>query len=405
MKTPTSRLRALPVALAAVLAAVPASAASMSADYERMAGWLSNEVVQGLSFNAGSTFDPPNEIRSWHVQPDISLGIGALPLNKGKFPVMETKQLADQHPEQVLPNSVTFPNLALHLRLGLPNRFDLTLRGANMTVPKGYKLAKGTTASGQSNSIGFGVRRHFFGQGGLPLLSVSGNFNHVKGLFNIQTAWQRLELTPGFYQDTRTLGRLEWNVNSFGLNAVMSQTTGIWTPFAGIGWNKMSGSMKTRLQQDFAGSLILPAIGEASDHPEEHQARLIVGTQLDRSRFSMFVNGELKVVGIQSGKAFILQIGFNAPFHIGSGSFASKGTKKTLYAKQDEDKAPWELDENERVYLHNAPKSFELPKRRAKRRPDTDPIYKPAKWDYRDAVKSEKRKRRKADLQEMIFIQ
>jgi len=395
------------VALAALLAAGPVYAnPSMSADFERMMGWLSNEVVQGLSFNAGSTFDPPNELRSWHVQPDISLGVGSMPLNKAKFPFIETPALKEKKPEKLLPSSVTFPNLALHLRMGLPNRFDITFRGANMTVPKGYKLAPGTEGNGQSNSFGFGVRRHFFGRGENPMLSLSVNYNHVKGYFNFLNAWQRLELTPGFNVDSRNVGRLEWNVSSLGLNAVMSKTYGIWTPFAGLGFNRMAGSMKARLQADFATPLISPAIGEASDHPEENQARVIVGTQLDKSRFNFFINGEIKAIGIQSGKAFIVQMGIVAPFRIGSSAFASKGNQRLL-AKDSENKEPWELEEGERIFLHNAPKNIELPKRKVKRRaePEPEPIYTPAKWDYRDAAKAEKKKRKRADLQEMILIQ
>ncbi|MBI4425205.1 MAG: hypothetical protein HY554_15850 [Elusimicrobia bacterium] len=314
-------------AAAAFLAVAPARAnPSMSADFDRMMAWLSNEVVQGLAFNAGSTFDPPNELRPWHVQPDVSLGMGFVPLNKKRFPEVETPALRDKGPSNLLPSSVSFPNLALHLRVGLPRRWDLTVRGADMTVPKGYRISPETFGDGQSNSFGFGLRKHLFG-GNRPLLSVAGNYNYVQGHFNFRNAWQRLELTPGFQVDTQNVGRLEWSVNSIGANAVVSQTYGIWTPFMGAGWNYMSGSMKSRLQADFATPLIAPSIGEASDHPEQHQARVIVGTQLDRSRFSMFVNGEMKAVGASSGKTFIVQMGLVTPFRIGAGSLAARGSR------------------------------------------------------------------------------
>lgn len=456
MKTPNPPLTAVLVALAAVLAAAPARAnPSMSNDFQSMMGWLSNEVVQGLSFNAGSMFDPPNELRPWHMQPDVSFGIGMVPLNKKKFPKVETQALAEKQPEKLLPSSVTFPNLALHLRLGLPGRFDFTVRGANMTVPKGYKLAPGTEGNGQSNSIGFGVRRHFFGGRDTPLLSVAANYNHVKGNFNFVNAWQRLELVPGFQVDSRNVGRLEWNVNSIGMNAVVSQSYGMWTPFIGGGWSHMSGSMKARLQADFATPLISPAIGEASDHPEENQARVIIGTQLDRSRFSFFVNGEMKAIGIQSGKAFIVQMGVVTPFRIGSKSFAAKGTRR-LEPTGQLAKEPAVLEESERLYLYDAPapiKPYRRPARaaareeprrwdaepriksrreeaddsvspawggrsrkRSRRRPTPapapeeaaplDPVYRPQMWDYRELTeKAKKRKRRQDQLPEMIFIQ
>lgn len=408
-----------------VLAALPArSAPSMNGDFERMMGWLSNEVVQGLSFNAGSMFDPPCELRKWHIQPDVSLGLGSIPLNKGKFPHIETPALADKGPEKLLPNSVQFPNLALHLRMGLPGRFDFTLRGANMTVPKGYKLAKGTLGNGQSNSIGFSLRRHFLGGNDWPLVTVSGNYNHVKGHFNFLSNWQRVELTPGFQVDSKNTGRLEWNVNSLGVNTIMSQSYGIWTPFIGAGWNYLYGSMKARLQADFATPLIAPAIGEASDHPEQHQARVIVGTQLDRSRFSLFVNGEMKAIGMQAGKAFIIQLGVVTPFRIGSGSLVAKGTKRLVPVSAQLARDPgsddeFDLDAGERIYLRMAPapKPAKKKKRRAPEPEDEgfpwrrssswgdagdkgERLYAPDPWDYRPS----KRIRLKGGEPELILI-
>lgn len=397
-----------------MLAAEARANPSMSADFERIAGWLSNEVVQGLAFNAGSMFDPPNELRDWRWQPDISLGLGSIPLNKKKFPAMEVPALTEKHPESVLPNSVTFPNLALHLRLGLPGRYDISLRGANMTVPKGYNLSPGTKASGQSNSIGVSLRRHFLGGRELPLLSVSLNYNHVKGYFNFLSGWERLEAAPGLFVDSRNTGRLEWNVNSYGLNAVLSRTYGMWTPFGGFGVSRLGGSMKTRLQADFATPLVAPAVGEASDRPEENSGRLIFGTQMDLDRVSFFFNGEMKAIGIQSGRAFIMQLGMVCPFRIGSSAFEAKGTHRLQLLDKDAlAKEPWELGEDERVYLLNAPGPKRAKRRRyAEPEPELerdvaqDPIYKPAKWGTRDAPSSErKRRRRKDDFPDMILIQ
>lgn len=416
-----------------MLAAVPARAnPSMSADFERMMGWLSNEVVQGLSFNAGSMFDPPNEVRRWALQPDISLGIGTVPLNKAKFPHIETPALAEKNPANLLPNTVRFPNLALHLRMGLPGRFDITLRGANMTVPKGYKLSPGTEGTGQSNSIGFSLRRHFLGGRDWPLVTVAGNYNHVKGHFNFVNNWQRLELTPGFQVDSKNTGRLEWNVNSFGVNTVVSQSHGMWTPFAGMGWNYLSGSMKARLQADFATPLIAPAIGEASDRPEQHQARLIAGTQLDLNRVSFFLNGEMKAIGIQAGKAYVLQLGMVCPFRLGSNSLVSRGTHRTepystQLARDPGDDDEFDLDAGDRIYLRMAPAEVKQPKKARRRRARDEeepaprrssaweaerdpwdapekrrrPLYEPSVWDYRQP---RKKGRMKGEEPELIFI-
>ena len=167
-----------------MLAPAPASAQiDLDTDFKAMMDWLTHNTAQGLAFNTGSTFDPPNELNPWKVQPDISLGIGVMPVNKATFPVMTVPALARLDPAKNYPSHVTFPNMTLHMRLGLPGRFDATIRGVNMTVPKGYRLTPETQGDGQSNTLGFGVRRHFFG-GDMPLLSMGANYNHVFGRFN-----------------------------------------------------------------------------------------------------------------------------------------------------------------------------------------------------------------------------
>lgn len=296
---------------------------SMSADFRSMMEWLTHQTVQGLAFNAGSTFDPPNELHPWKMQPDLSLGIGVMPLSKARFPTIATPALNEKQPAGQLPDKVMFPNLTLHLRLGLPRRLDVTMRAVNMTVPRGYRLSDASTGDGQSNTVGLGVRRHFFGRGA-PMLSLGTNINHVFGRFNFRNEFKDLELTPGFVVDSVNSGALQWSVTSLGGNAVVSRTYGVWTPFFGLGYSHVSGSLRGRLSADFATSLIASPVGEASDHPERHQARILFGTQLDRSRMGLFVNGEVKAVGASAGRSFIVSTGFVCPFRIGAQSFVRR---------------------------------------------------------------------------------
>ncbi|MBI3549560.1 MAG: hypothetical protein HY078_11020 [Elusimicrobia bacterium] len=319
------RARILAAAAAALSLAGAAAAQnpSMSDDYKHMMQWLTEGVSDGLAFNAGSTFDPPTELKPWHVQPDVSFGVGNFPLDKSNFPKVAVQQLADMHPEKLLPDSVMFPNLTLHARMGLENRWDLSVRGVNMTVPNGYKLTPGTTGEGQSNTLGFSVRKHFYG-GDLPLLSVSGNFNHVFGHFNFYNEFKNLELIPGSFVDSKNHGKMEWSVNSIGVNTVASQSYGVWTPFAGFGLNRMSGSVRGRMESVFNDALIIPVVGEASSTPEEFQGRFIFGTQMDRSRLSMFFNGEVKLLGKSAYRSFVMSVGVVAPFRIGWGATAGR---------------------------------------------------------------------------------
>jgi hypothetical protein len=298
---------------------VQAQNPTLSNDFDKIMGWLAGQTAQSLGFNAGSTFDPPNEMRKWRIQPDVSFGIGVMPFDKSIFPRMDVQALEDQEPGALLPNDVKFPNLTLHMRLGLPQRMDLGLRGVNMTVPKGYKLSENTTGSGQSNTIGVSLRKHFLG-GTAPLVSLSMFYNHVTGYFSFANQFTDLELTPGFFASSKNNGQLEWDVRSIGLNMVLSQVWGKWTPFLGMGYNRVSGNVTGRMTANWATPLIQPSVGQATASPEPDNTRLILGFQRDGSLMHFFMNGEFKVSGFQSGKAFVISTGLAAPFNIGRNS-------------------------------------------------------------------------------------
>ncbi len=311
------------------LCATPARAAnpSMSEDFKRMMGWISHELAQGLAFSAGSKFDPPREVKSRRLQPDLSLGVGSMYLDKSKFPTADTQALRDMDTDSIFSSRINFPNLVLHLRAGLPGRSDISFRVANMTTPPGYKLNSRTAAKGQSNSIGIGIRKHFFGQGRRPQLTLGSNFNHVRGQFEIQTKFA-IEDVQGFSADNDVNGIFQWNVNSLGLNAVLSQTFGKWTPFFGLGYNYTTGSVRARLEVDSQTPLIAPIRGEASSKPETSQGRYIFGTQWDVSWASIFFNGEVQAIGQNRGKTFVFHSGVTLPFEIGPRGFGRKKNEK-----------------------------------------------------------------------------
>lgn len=292
---------------------------SMSDDFGRMTQWLSHEMVQGMSFYAGSTFDPPREVKDKRLQPDLSLGLGKMPLDKARFPQMETQGLKDVNAGGIFPSNVMFPNLVMHMRMGLPGRSDLALRAADMTTPPGYKISPTATGSGQSNSIGFSLRKHILGNG-KPLVSLGFNYNYVFGHFNYKSKFD-INNVEGFSASNDIEGTIRWNVNSYGFNAVVSQTMGAWTPFLGFGYNYLTGSVRARLEAISDTPLILPVVGESSAHPEQSQGRAIIGAQLNRFWANLFANGEVKAIGSGIGKTWSVHSGISLPFQIGPRGF------------------------------------------------------------------------------------
>ena len=317
--TPAASLRRTAFAAAFVFGTARAAAAySISDDFSAMSGWLSHELAQGLGFNAGETFDPPHELTSHWVQPDLSIGVGKMPLNQKSFPQTSALTLNGVDAAGFFPSSVLFPNLSMHLRAGLPSRMDMSVRFDDMTTPSSYRLSPTMTGKGQSNSFGFGLRKHFFGGEGRPMLSVGSHFNHVYGSFSLHTNRDMI-INPGPGEiaiNNNVDGQLAWNVSSYGLNAVLSEAYRGWTPFVGCGYNYVTGSASAALQMA-ATTLTTQSQGGGSDHPEQNQARFMGGVEFDRPWMHFFVNGEIKAVGENAGNSWIGMIGAALPFEIG----------------------------------------------------------------------------------------
>ena len=305
----------LAAALVLALAGVPAGAnPNLQTDITGMSQWLSDQMAQGLAFNAGENFDPPKEIRGYYFQPDLSFGVGLIPFNKTEFPQMQTPQLQNGGGAALFPNSTLFPNFALHLRMGLPWRGDFYLRFADATTPPGYRISPTMQAQVQTNSFGAGIRQHLFG-GDYPVLTVGAHYNHIQG-------YTKLKGTFGTSADGITAndvfdGDIAWNISSFGLTAIVSQTYDRWTPFGGIGYNYATGSVAVNLDLQ-SGTFLVPDIsGAGSDHPEKSQGREILGVSYDRETWSAFGSGELKALGDLQYRSWIVQVGFALPFDIG----------------------------------------------------------------------------------------
>ena len=279
-----------------------------------MSQWLSDQMAQGLAFNAGENFDPPKEIKGYYLQPDVSFGVGLIPFDKRRFPDMQTPALQNGTGANLFPNSTLFPNLALHLRMGLPWRGDLYVRLADATTPPGYRISPTMTAQVQTNSFGCGIRQHLLG-GDYPVLTLGAHYNHVQG-------YTKLRGTFGISADKFNAnddfnGNINWSINSFGLTAIVSQSFGRWTPFGGLGYNYATGSTHVDLNLISHTFLVPDVTGQGSDHPEQSQGREILGVSYDRDTWSAFANGELKALGQLQYRSWIIQVGAALPFDIG----------------------------------------------------------------------------------------
>jgi len=318
-----------PLAAALVLALACASASanpSLTSDINGMSQWLSDQMAQGLAFNAGETFDPPKVVQGYYLQPDVSLAVGHIPFDKRRFPDMQTPELQNGGGADLFPNSTLFPNLALHLRMGLPGRRDLYVRFADATTPSGYKISPTMKAQVQTNSIGFGLRQEFLG-GDYPTLVLGGHYNHVQGYTKLRGTFG--VSAAGFNADDAFNGNINWSINSFGLTAIVSQSFGRWTPYGGLGYNYITGSTHVDLNLISHTFLVPDVTGQGSDRPEQSQGREILGISYDRDTWSAFANGELKALGQLQYRSWIVAVGAALPFEIGGKAIFYKKRAQT----------------------------------------------------------------------------
>ena len=302
-------------ALVLALAGAPARANPyLGDDITSMASWLSGQFAQGLAFNAGETLDPPKAIDGYCFQVEPSFGVGKIQFDKRHFPDMTVPELQNGVGANLYPNATLFPNFSLALRMGLPWGGDAYVRGADATIPPGYKISPTMTASVQTNSIGAGIRQHFFG-GDLPVLTVGGHYNHVQGYTKLNGTFG--VTAQGFTANDVFNGKIAWSINSFALTAILSQSFGRWTPFIGLGYNYTTGSVAVNLNLISSTFLVPNIAGQGSDRPEVSQGREILGVAYDRKNWSAFANGELKALGALQYRSWIIQVGAAVPFNFG----------------------------------------------------------------------------------------
>ena len=257
----------LAASLALALAAAPARAnPSLSQDFGGMTQWLSDELAQGLAFNAGENFDPPTLVKGYYLQPDVSFGAGIVPLNKNQFPATPALAGIGYSGSSFFPSSVMFPNFALHLRMGLPGDNDVYVRFADATTPPGYKISPTMSAEVQTNSYGAGLRHHFLGSDGWPNLVWGVHYNYVTGHVNL-SGNENAQFTSSYGDSGALTGTIAWRLHSLGTDAIVYESFGGWTPYFGLGYNYASGSVTSNLLLTFPDPLVSPTYGSASDKP------------------------------------------------------------------------------------------------------------------------------------------
>lgn len=294
---------------------------SLERDFQSMMTWLSGQVAPGIIFHSAVSFDPPVELAPREKELDLTLGLGAIPLDLNSFPAMEV-QSDDVEQKDAFDPVVLFPDITGHLRYGLKNRWELALRLSDMTVPK-YQVSANSQGEGQSNIFGLQVRKHL-GGGRRPRLSLAAEGNYMKGGFKFFNQFKDVEVSDGVFLDSENTGAIQWKAASVGGSAMLSRTYGPWIPFAGLGLYYGRGKVTSNIKAEFKTELVNPIEGNGTSRVSQGQMRLIMGAQYNRKTMGLYGSMEVLTVGHLPGKAVTFHLGASFPL----GSAAKKSFRE-----------------------------------------------------------------------------
>lgn len=317
MKRSLSAAAAVLFLLAAGGTAFAVDSQQMSEDFNSIMNWLSSESAEGMAFHSAVTFDPPTELRQGGWGFDINGGLGTIPLHKNTFPTLHVKELQDTHPENNFNDTTLFPDTTMHLRYGLPDRWEAALRLSNMTVPR-TQISAATKADGQSNIEGVEIRKHL-GGGRAEHVIVYATFDHIHGhyrFFNGSTVTDPTLPTLNLQNQ----GLLAWNVKTWGIGTTISQQYGAWVPYFGFGYLYSSGYIHTRLQSNCECDphVFTTVVGDGRYAINDtKELRMELGTMLKGRTVDWYAASEILALGSKSGRAYALHVGVAIPIKAG----------------------------------------------------------------------------------------
>jgi hypothetical protein len=159
---------------------------------------------------------------------------------------------------------------------------------------------------------GLEVRKRLVGGGitgiALPDISLGAGYSSYTGGFALSRGYS-VTTTDTYegvtYQqgiDAQAKGETDWNIGAFNLEAVISKSLVVITPFAGIGVVKNCGEVKTAIstvgeisltREEESMSKDLSIVGSGTEKTEDTQIYFLGGLELNLAFFKINLNGEI----------------------------------------------------------------------------------------------------------------
>jgi hypothetical protein len=231
--------------------------AQAQADFQTIAGFMNGPFINSMGFFTGLGWDVPPTVYDFVSGPHFELSVGAgadfIPLpNLGSLSLPAVSASTNLS----LPSGIPLPYPVATARIGLFNGFDAGFR---------YTYLPSISAAGVGgNFTGWGIdlRYKLFEGMELPTVTLSTSYDTMTGNFSVSTPNIN---QSGTYTDNGTqyssnlTGNsnyaLNWNTKSVGAKVMVGKSLGIFYPFAGIGFQRNSGSITSTMTGNFSESL------------------------------------------------------------------------------------------------------------------------------------------------------
>ncbi len=312
-------------------------AAQAQTDFQNVSTFINNQFAPNLGFFSTLGWNTPPTVFNWtsvsgpHIEVGAGVGADFFKISSAPLTLNVLTNSSESNPGQELNNAIQgvgLPGLPVPypfatIRLGLFEGLDIGFRYTE--IPSVAVNTSTYNVTAHYTGYGFDLRYKLIQGHDLPNLTMGVHWNTLNGNISLgASANQTSTYTDsGSTYDVNVAGNAiydeSWKINDFGPELTMGYNLlGILYPYAGIGFERYSGSVSANLQ----GSVTVTASTRPPDPPGSSQANVpmnYVNTQAPATTEVHYLVGVdilsfWSVVGEANGPAESLNTSFRMQF-------------------------------------------------------------------------------------------
>ena len=268
----------------------------IQSDSTLISGWMTGQLKYVVPFNSTAGNVVPSQLKVFGVEVGVEGVVSGTEVDVASLRNLPTS-IVDTTKIDAF-GRFPMPAVLGHAKIGLPFGLDAGVRIGG--IPK-RSFDKDTTHVSVKNSIiGIDVRKKLIEEGiAKPFgLTVGANFTRASGSIDATTPYHSKGqavvngTTYNSSLDGTGTGHSEWDVKSYGVQAILNKQMFFINPYVGASVNKNAGSLSTSITTtgtetitnagnpaDTSSQTFTPVVGAASDSPHKWDIRALAGLE------------------------------------------------------------------------------------------------------------------------------